>query len=811
MARSNNNGAISAAAAPLFRRRLMRDIAELCKPPLYPNIKLRCPEPVEGDDDGIQNYCLLLTTEAYGNKPLHLNVWFPDNYPVQPPRISMDTPGVTHPNVFGTYICASILNTAEGYTSAYTLKSIAIQLLSFFSSDSVEQMGGGKVQLSDFLDRAANSVHGRPLPADAAGWQCKQCGYDTNDLASMRRAAGFEDVQPGNDGDVVMEDASPAVSSPPAQQLPVVGGLAATALAGGKIDTLSDDVLMLVLQELDANALGSFMAASDRVRQLVTFHDILRQRELQCFCLKTSYLKSDLGVGVSTVLRGTHKNGLESEFDLISREAFATLNVRRSSQSIEFDQWLPLPLSRRHWLRVRYDVVKCLEAIGNDVLPRTNGAYYKGDRYRSGGGYGERNRRGLSFGQLQELQRPSKVLPAGANLARASEVLLSFMTQIVVRLNEDVDKMDAGRPGTDEWYQYDNGPVRSTLRYASEKAIESYFHLFHLLVCLAAEYPQVAGDANHRIRSFYVDNRRSKEDCPNLGILLVALLIADDNVIGVSGSGIEGASRENLLKAIITEAITRNVVWLLDRKGAGRAELVHLEADDTVSAYRLHHTFIGSLTSYRLLMFMELFRRTARPDGTQSLEAVRDGLYHRHGAPPAGAAAHLAAEIRRIHKIRTWPDFLMAMGVTVPTRAVFCNVLRKAVRDSMRRGYSQWGLTAAEAKNLREYHENLFKRGVTRVPIVRTRGSRASNSRYGGTRARGRGGGGESGETKGTIDEALRVMADEKFGMLSRQGPSDGPWRTQPSVQDSETAVYAQWRLQSGQVTFFPGTKKRAV
>ncbi|CAK7212253.1 hypothetical protein SBRCBS47491_001400 [Sporothrix bragantina] len=806
MAYGNQQTPISAAAAPLFRRRLMRDIAELCKPPCYPNIKLH---PGTDGPDGVKNCCLLLTTKAYGDKSLHLNVQFPANYPVEPPRISMDTPGVTHPNVFGSYICASILNTAEGYTSAYTLKSIAIQLLSFFSSDSVDQMGGGKVQLSDYLDRQKTYQQRYCREVEPAHWKCERCHYNTEDPVSMRRAAGILG-EVDEDGDVIMKKEEDADEVVPA------GSVAAAALAGGNIDALSNDVLMLVLQELDVDALNSFMAASERVRQLVAFHDVLRQRELQCFCLKSSYLKSDLGVGVATQLSGSYKTGLESEFDLLSREAFATLNVRRSAQSIAFSHWLPLPLSRRHWLRVRHDVVKCLEAIGEDVLPPPKKAFYKADQSqqkRRGGAAGG-NKRGLTPAQTQVLQTPAKALPEGADLTRASEVLLSFMTQIVVRLNEDVDKMDTGLWDPDGWFRYDNGPVKSTLRHASEKAIESYFHLFHLLVCLAAEHPQVAADANRRIRSFYVDNRRSKEDCPNLGMLLVALLIADDKLVGLGRDSNGGGSREDLLKAIITEAITRNVVWLLDRKGAGRAELVHLEADNTVNAYRLHHSFIGSKTSYRLLMFMELFRRTARPDGTQSLETVRDGLYHRHGAPPAGAAAHLAAQVRRIHQVNTWPDFLVAMGVTVPTRAVFSDVLRRAVRESMRRGYSQWGLTADEAKSLRDYHEEKFRRGVTAMVLPQPRSANGIAGRGRGRGGRGgRGGGSVNGangaEVRGTIDDALRIMADNKFGRILGRRSENEARRTVASVQETDLAVYAQWRLQSGEVTFFPGTKKR--
>jgi ubiquitin-protein ligase len=48
---------------------------------------------------------------------------------------------VTHLNIKEAgHICASILDTETDYTSTYTLKGVAIQLLGFFSSDRIQQV-----------------------------------------------------------------------------------------------------------------------------------------------------------------------------------------------------------------------------------------------------------------------------------------------------------------------------------------------------------------------------------------------------------------------------------------------------------------------------------------------------------------------------------------------------------------------------------------------------------------------------------------------------------------------------------------------
>jgi ubiquitin-protein ligase len=117
-------------SSPL-RIRLLQDIAEIQTQP-YPNITLHI------QDEDISTGCLILTVKGYG--PMHLTIEFNSDYPLTPPTIRMDSK-VTHPNIKdGGHICASILDTKMDYTSAYTLKGIAIQLLSFFSSDRIQQV-----------------------------------------------------------------------------------------------------------------------------------------------------------------------------------------------------------------------------------------------------------------------------------------------------------------------------------------------------------------------------------------------------------------------------------------------------------------------------------------------------------------------------------------------------------------------------------------------------------------------------------------------------------------------------------------------
>ncbi|KAL8882531.1 MAG: hypothetical protein Q9198_000488 [Flavoplaca austrocitrina] len=177
------------------------------------------------------------------------------------------------------------------------------------------------------------------------------------------------------------------------------------------------------------------------------------------------------------------------------------------------------------------------------------------------------------------------------------------MNDVVVKFNREAEMCDP----------------RSILSHASEKANEAYFTLFHLLLYVATEDLSIIRCANQRIAAF-LQGRTIKTVCPNLGHLLVTALISNDGLT------------EDLTIAIIKETILRNVVWMLDSKGAGMAELSYLEPL-AVSEYRFIKTFQASRTSYRLLMFLGLFSRSVRIPG-KPLESIRDDMFNTYGGPP---------------------------------------------------------------------------------------------------------------------------------------------------------------------------------
>ena len=233
--------------------------------------------------------------------------------------------------------------------------------------------------------------------------------------------------------------------------------------------------------------------------------------------------------------------------------------------------------------------------------------------------------------------------------------------------------------------------AESSLKHASEKAIESYYHLFHLLLCIACEDKTIVPAVN-RTLTLFLQGHNDKDAVPNLGHLLIMVLISDFDM------------DNTLTMAIIKEAVTRNVVWMLDTKGAGMAELSYMEVDK-ISEYRLKKTFEAGKTSYRLLMFFNLFRNTVnRGTGAKrkTVEQLRDEIFDAHGAPPRGAATQLAQAVKQLQQINDFPNFLQTMGITPPMASKFTRFLRDCCEGSVSKGYSVWAYTQEQALNLRQ-------------------------------------------------------------------------------------------------------------
>ena len=593
-----------------LQQRLLKDIAEVCHDP-YPNIHLHV------DDSDINKACLILSPTY--EEPLHLTIEFTSNYPITAPYVSIQSEFL-HPNVYGDYICASILNTDEDWTPAYTLKAIAIQLLSFFSSENVEQIEGGEENIHDWRSSVRASRRRSLALQECEYFTCEECGFGREEPEEQLHDGAH---LPNGDETPVVENVQESKARPAPE-------------VASKLLALPDEVLLLTLAEMDTIDILRLATAIPKIDRVVRSYDFIRVRELQCFFTKKSFFEAKLGVGVA--ISGSNKKPVfRSEFDLLSQHAFFQNQINRSIQGVKFHKWLPVPLNRRHWRLVKTAVGPCLTAIQTAAGMDTR----KTD---------------------------------------AVDVLYCFMNSVVVHFSTDYQRSASKTKDR-----------RSTLNSVSDKAIEAYFSLFHLLLCLATEDPSVVVRAKETIARF-LTGPRTKTQFPDLGHVLIAALIAGAELT------------QELTLAIIKEAILRNVVWMLDGKGAGMAELAYMEETD-VSEYRLAATFEASKTSYRLLMFLKIFSHTARPRD-KSLVDLREALFDTYGAPPTGTSAATAEKIREIRAIDSFPKFLSIMGIKqIPSKAQFTSFLRRTINESVAAGYSRIPMSQSQLYMIRREWE----------------------------------------------------------------------------------------------------------
>ena len=190
--------------------------------------------------------------------------------------------------------------------------------------------------------------------------------------------------------------------------------------------------------------------------------------------------------------------------------------------------------------------------------------------------------------------------------------------------------------------------ARTSILHASEKAVISYCHLFHLL-CICRTTPLVLREATTRLEHFIqMPASRIKTQVPDLGemIILVTIVLALPPVAPnpVSWAQINGPFLE--------EAIVHNVCWVL--KDVPELEVMEAGSSD----YRLQKTFEKSQTGLWLMMFqitfLDIFIKTYAGNISQ--------LDDNYGFPEPDPGC-MVEEIKAIYNAKTWPGFFSPCSI----------------------------------------------------------------------------------------------------------------------------------------------------
>mmetsp|Transcript_54354 Transcript_54354/g.80617 ORF Transcript_54354/g.80617 Transcript_54354/m.80617 type:complete len:727 (-) Transcript_54354:88-2268(-) len=206
-------------------------------------------------------------------------------------------------------------------------------------------------------------------------------------------------------------------------------------------------------------------------------------------------------------------------------------------------------------------------------------------------------------------------------------------------------------------------------RYASEKALEGYCAFHHMLLYFSKRYPALVDLANVQVNLFLSAERfRNKSFTPNLGLLLVCLTLSR-------------RGWDALMKPLVIEVFDRNVRWLLQK-------YPELAQDSLPGKERLEKTFEGAKTSLRLLMFQVFFMSCiGRPKNATGPFDVLHNYEKRLGKPTTAQKDDLQQNAKDILAVQTWTQFFQRLGGQIPTEARLVSILWQAVRNSERKRY----------------------------------------------------------------------------------------------------------------------------
>ncbi|ELR11964.1 Ubiquitinconjugating enzyme subfamily protein [Acanthamoeba castellanii str. Neff] len=112
----------------------------------------------------------------YAGAVLHIIMEFAEDYPASPPQVKL-CQTIPHPNVFGDYICLDMLKSYTvsqryaGWSSAYSVQSILLQLQGFLFAENIPQEHGGPIK----------AYSGDKVVSVARAWldsfACAACGH----------------------------------------------------------------------------------------------------------------------------------------------------------------------------------------------------------------------------------------------------------------------------------------------------------------------------------------------------------------------------------------------------------------------------------------------------------------------------------------------------------------------------------------------------------------------------------------------------------------------------------------------------------
>jgi ubiquitin-protein ligase len=579
----------------------------------------------------------------YRGTVFHLTMKFSDNYPKEPPQIKLPV-RIPHPNVFPSFICLDMLKSYtsqipyQGWTSAYSVHSILMQLSAFLFDANVPQEGGYTVENKTSLNSIIMCIR------EAKAFRCQTCKHDGASPQTCWPPICMPTLtliqQPENKGSTIKsiikeenKEQDSALAAFPPEIVRVV------------VSYLSVETMILLDQVCNYSKKA--------------MHNLIKVHQLTCFysrealsVTKTTNKQQTLilGFGVTPHWYSEDKTNLREVtccWDLLSLEAFQQHHVRHGIWKSSFTYLLPLIINRDHaaraWPEIQQTLYKLIIGEPADSPPQ----------------------------RMENMSWPD-LLPKFFN------VIANAMTTMIVSFMKTVSSFDEKKGG-----------MRPTQQlHHSEKALEGYCSLHHLLLFMREKYPALVTFSNQQIAKFVgaSPTARSKKSVPNLGEFLIHLLVSDQY------------TWETVQPWFVCELLDRNAMWYLREQNSLDLTTFpnpkHLTAHEI--CFRLRVSWYYSRVGARLTMFQVFFMNLV----------AQTKLEHYHesfGFPEPDKIQRLQQECKKIMNVSNYGGFLSRMGI-VQTPANVFGILCDSVLNSFDKGY--------------HYHKGNYDQKQQKIPCM---------------------------------------------------------------------------------------------
>eukprot|EP00873_Tetraselmis_striata_P041162 jgi/Tetstr1/461426/TSEL_006536.t1 len=244
-------------------------------------------------------------------------------------------------------------------------------------------------------------------------------------------------------------------------------------------------------------------------------------------------------------------------------------------------------------------------------------------------------------------------------------------------------------------------------RTMCDSAVQAFYHMHHMLLAVALRDHTVVQGAVRDVLAF-VNGQTSKDKCPDLGVLLVKLLLVPADTVPWSV----------FARVFFRELLARQVRWI-----RGGAIFLQPEWDGGDDHMRIDMHFEGAKMSLGIITLQSrIANSSSRPkkmeSATAELSAIKATMDDRNGMPSQATTDHFWASFEKIKQGERFSDYLNIFGVCPrpnPTHhATLARWLRQAVVDSQTAGYHRpgrngWPTFVTQYANFGDSEMEVFK------------------------------------------------------------------------------------------------------